>query len=149
MTEVKTSKLSKLQRELAIASVGHFMKTVMPRMNNLFIKVVGVEHLDLKEGVDGDCIWTDDSPRPKEFLIRVNTCLSIKDFVTTIMHEMVHVKQYARREMFDMRASAKGKRVTNWKGTKVDTDRVSYKNQPWEVEAFALQDKLAEEFLNK
>ena len=149
MTIVKTSKLSRLQKELAMSSIDHFMTTVMPRMKNMYIKVVGVKDLDIKEGVDGDCIWTDDLPRPKDFLIRVNSSLSIKDFVTTIMHEMVHVKQYARREMFDMRTNAKGKRVTNWKGRKVDTDRVSYKNQPWEVEAFKLQDKLTEEFLNK
>ena len=55
------------------------------------------------------------------------------DFVSTIIHEMVHVKQFARDEMngYDMR----------WK-SKIISVETDYMDLPWEKEAYKLEEKL-------
>lgn len=54
---------------------------------------------------------------------------------STLAHEMVHVKQFAKGhfQIVDGKRYWKGKRVTN---------RVKYLDQPWEVEAFSRQEIL-------
>ena len=37
----------------------------------------------------------------RTFEIEINKDIGIKELVTTVCHEMVHVKQYARNEMTD------------------------------------------------
>jgi hypothetical protein len=71
----------------------------------------------------------------REFEIEVSKDLSLRDFVTTICHEMVHVKQYARNEMTDTGMRWKSKRVP---------EKTKYYDLPWEKEAYRMQDKLAE-----
>ena len=48
----------------------------------------------------------------RDYLIEVSKDLTIKDFVMTLCHEMVHVKQYVRKEMDDWNGVA----VARWKG---------------------------------
>ena len=55
-----------------------------------------------------------------------------KDIVKTICHEMVHMKQYLRREL-----SMDG---MVWKGKNVS--ETPYNDQPCEIEAYNLQEKL-------
>ena len=59
--------------------------------------------------------------------------------VTTICHEMVHVKQYARNQMTDECVQYG---YATWKGRKVNP-KTAYYDLPWEKEAYKLQDSLA------
>ena len=36
--------------------------------------------------------------------------------------------------------------MSKWKGQEVDSDNIDYDDQPWEIEAHTLGDKLYEEF---
>ena len=54
------------------------------------------------------------------------------DFLTTIFHEMVHVKQYVRKELFS---------ECNFYGSHDE-----YLNLPWEVEAYKVQEELLEQW---
>lgn len=67
--------------------------------------------------------------------IEIDADLGFRDFVTAICHEMVHLKQCYRKEL----VQKNGKMF--WKGR--DCTDVDYMNQPWEKEAYKLQDKLA------
>ena len=71
----------------------------------------------------------------RSFIIDVNKNVSLKDFVSTIIHEMVLVKQFARNEM-----SAYGMR---WK-TRIVSENTKYVDLPWEKEAYKLEKKLIE-----
>ena len=138
-------KLSKLQKELAIEVVDFFVAKYMPRMRTLSIRVVGTDLS--KENIDGDCDFLDiESRTPREFVIRVNKSLSIKDFIETLLHELVHVKQWAKGEMREM---WRYHMTRSWKGEAIDINKVKYRDHPWEKEAYALQGKLTKEFLNK
>jgi hypothetical protein len=84
--------------------------------------------------LEGDCGYEDDeSPRPKEYSIRIrNSTQKIITQMRTICHEMVHVKQYAKGEMKELWKPA---RYTRYQG-KVYPEKMNYWDTPWEVEAF-------------
>ena len=58
------------------------------------------------------------------------------NWLSTLAHEMVHVKQFARCELDE--------NLTRWKGR--DHASTEYMDQPWEKEARKLQYKMVENF---
>jgi len=59
------------------------------------------------------------------------------NWLRTLAHEMVHVKQFAKGEL--------NSALTQWKSNKY-CDNIKYWDQPWEKEARRLQHKLVLEF---
>jgi hypothetical protein len=100
------------------------VKTLMPKMNNLDITV----NLTTPKGAMGYCCETDDN---RTFEIEADKSQSLRNLLETVAHEMVHVKQYARRELHP------DKHV--WMGKTVNPDDVNYWDQPWEIEAHGRQ----------
>ena len=117
------------QREMAHRVVGYMINTLMPRMRTLDITV---EFTNIKSDAVGFCMQTDNN---RTFEIEIDKKQNFKDIVTTLCHEMVHVKQYARNEM-----SCYGGK---WKKKKISDD-TAYYDLPWEKEAYRMQDKLAQ-----
>ena len=71
-----------------------------------------------------------DSSRPRDFEIEVNKYLDMRTMLETVAHEMVHVKQYARRELKELTTG-----THRWMGDIVSDDDVAYWDLPWEIEA--------------
>ena len=130
MNLVEVTGGKKYQRDIAQKVVYAMIDTLMPRMRTLDIEV---KIRKISGDAVGYCMQEDTN---RMFTIDVQKDLSLRDFITTICHEMVHVKQYARNEM-----DCYGRK---WK-TKVISDKVGYHDLPWEKEAYRLQDKLAQE----
>lgn len=61
------------------------------------------------------------------------------NWITTLAHEFVHVKQFARGEL--------NEGLTRWKNK--NHEKTEYWDQPWEKEARRLQGKLVETFENE
>ena len=124
---------NKVQREIC-EKVAHFMiGQLMPRMRTLDIEI------NLQK-LTGDAIgWCQMEDTNREFTIDVSKNLTIKELVTTICHEMIHVKQYAKKEMDDW----SGNGAARWKGKTFNAEKTEYYNLPWEKEAYRLQDKYA------
>lgn len=64
-----------------------------------------------------------------------------REIASTIAHELVHVKQYIRREL--------NSSMTRWKGQTVPYGprgalKIKYRQQPWEQEAFEMEEVLTE-----
>ena len=78
--------------------------------------------------------------RKREFIIEVDKKQKIVQFVTTIVHEMIHVKQWVRNEMDD---GCSGQ-IARWKSKAIPAD-TNYFDLPWEKEAYRLQDKYSRE----
>ena len=97
---------NRTQRQVAENVVYYMIKKLMPRLRNIEIEV------KLKKLTDDDavgyCMMLDNR---RDYLIEVSKDLTIKDFVMTLCHEMVHVKQYVRKEMDDWNGVA----VARWK----------------------------------
>ena len=63
------------------------------------------------------------------------------DFITCILHELVHVKQYLKGELKDISALEQ-----RWKGESHIS--IDYYDLPWEIGAYHLQEVLLEEYKN-
>lgn len=116
---------TKRQRILAENVVNFCIEKLMPRMRTLDI-CINLEKFEDTDAAVGYCLAVD----KREFVIEVNKCQTKEEIITTLTHEMVHVKQYARCEL----------------GVDEKQDDVPYQERWYEVEAYALQDTLAEEF---
>ena len=104
-----------------VKSITEFcIKTLMPRMRKLDITV----KLTTPQGAMGYCLELDNN---RTFEIEVDRTLSLRKLLETVAHEMVHVKQYARKEL-----SPYGDK---WCGKTVNPKKVSYWDLPWEIEA--------------
>ena len=100
---------------------------LMPRIRNCDIWI----ELKKVDGADGYCLQTD----TREFEVEIDRRLQGYDFLTTVFHEMVHVKQGVRKE---------------WQFNEVSykTDE-EYRNLPWEVEAYRVQEEILEAWHKK
>jgi hypothetical protein len=63
---------------------------------------------------------------------------------SVLAHELVHLKQMAKGEMKDK--YVKSRYVTVWRGDWYEDD-VNYWDQPWELEAYGLENSLVAKFL--
>jgi len=114
---------SKRQREVTYQAVQFAWAELMPRIKKCIINV----ELKRLKGYDGTCLDIGN----REYQIEINKKLSLgDDFLTTIFHEMVHVKQFVRKELFS---------DVNFYKTQEE-----YMNLPWEIEAYKMQEVLLE-----
>ena len=110
--------------------------------NPLTIDLKFSKNLTKRERVYGNVIWEDDNHRPREFTIMVDKDLGPRKIIYTLIHEMVHVKQYASGRMKDL---SREFGIRTWCGRKIDLWETPYWTQPWEVEAR----KMEKVFYNK
>ena len=121
------------QREMASSIGCYMMKQLLPRIRTCDVQI---RFKDLaSEGVDGYCHELSN----RVFLIEVDKNLKMMDFVKTLCHEFVHVKQYVKREMVDYFDRKTISRKIRWKKT-VYGYGTAYDRMPWEKEAFRLQE---------
>ena len=111
---------SKSQKKHVRSMVKFCIKTLMPRMKTLDITV----KLTSPDGAYGYCLELDDK---RSFEIEVDRRLRLRTLLETVAHEMVHVKQYARRELHPVHDT--------WCGKTYNPKKVSYWDLPWEIEA--------------
>jgi hypothetical protein len=116
---------SKKEREIVQATVSWCIRKLMPRVRTLDIEVALT-----KCNAYGYCLNTDNN---KTFELEIRKGMSLYNLISTVCHEMVHVKQYYRKEM---------DHNYRWKSRKISSD-TAYTDQPWEKEAFKLEEKLA------
>ena len=123
---------NKTKRDIAYNVVHYMIKQLMPRLRNIEIEV---KLTALTGDAVGYCLMGDTN---RDFELEIDKNLNIKDLVMTLCHEMVHVKQYFRKEMDDWNGLA----VARWKNKAV-LPNTNYYDLPWEKEAYELQAKLA------
>jgi len=112
------------QRQLTYDLVQFAWMSLMPRIRKCEVNV------KIKKVVayEGTCLDTD----TRVYEIEVDKRLNGDDFITTIFHEMVHVKQYVRKELFSE--------------VNFYSNREEYLKLPWEIEAYKLQEVLLEKW---
>ena len=125
MNQIEVIGGRKKERELAYEVVNWCIRKMMPRIKTFQI-TLSFEKIDT--GAYGYCM-EDDSNR--EFTLTINKGLPIQELIGTIVHEMIHVKQYARKELRNVNGR------TMWK--KTDHSNTLYMEAPWEKEAYMLE----------
>lgn len=127
------------EQKKAVKEAVQFAKREMfPRHTRVKVIVSIIKNLTEKEGLNGDCF--DEGDR----IYRVRICRALADldhdeFIKTVLHEMVHVKQYCKCELFDKAL------ITKFKGEKYPFN-MAYARQPWEKEARKLEKTLFKKF---
>ncbi len=112
------SRFSKVKEENICKAIAYGQSKLFPHEDDVFINIEAIR----KQGVCGDCMFEDDN----EFTIRLNKSLSLSDMITTVLHELVHVKQYLECMIMDTESA--------------------YENRWQEIEAHALEKELTEGF---
>jgi len=127
------------RRSLAENIVNFCIEELMPRMRTLDIEVKIRSMKD--EDAIGFCLETDNN---RTFEIDAERTLDEENFIETICHEMVHVWQSATRRMKEKSTNrlwlckyGKYRNYTN----------CDYYRQPWEVQAYRMQEGLKKEFM--
>jgi len=130
MNNIETFGGVKRQRNL-VTEVAHFcIEKLMPRMRSFDIEIL----LTKLGGAKGYCLMTDNN---RTFEIEIEKKMSDQEIITTVCHEMVHVKQYARKEITDTKGY--------WKGNIITEDQIAVMF-PWETEAYRLEKYLTIKF---
>jgi len=73
---------------------------------------------------------------PKCLHMNLDSGIGVERLITTLAHEMVHVKQYAKGQI----KSSKSCKTNYWMGKNI---RKEYFEQPWEIEAYSKERVLA------
>ena len=111
-------------------------------VKNITLDIKLTKDLKKKEKAYGYCHIIDDNlNRPREFMIEVDASMKypFDQILIWIAHEMVHLKQFVRGELCDYETGR-----VRWK--KRMYGRVHYEDQPWEREAYRLEEKLYNQF---
>ena len=102
--------------------------------------VINVDHKGLlREGIFG-WVWAADCDhRPRDFEIELHNRMDPEHYTKTLLHELWHVYQHVKGSLKDKH----GKRF--WRG--VDCSKIDYEDQPWEVEAYRMEELLYDEYI--
>ena len=129
---------NKAFRKLVESATWFYAERLMGKrlMESLEITINLKKNLLSKEGNEGSVIWEDDGYRPREFTIELDTTVKIRNLLITLAHEMVHIKQWAKDEMYEYMNVAG---MVRFKGEKVHMEITDYWDYPWEIEAYGKQ----------
>jgi hypothetical protein len=121
---------TKTQKKHTKSMVEFCIKMLMPRMKSLEINV-HIKEFE-KDDAYGYALATDsaDEQRPREFDIDINKDTRLRRLLETVAHEMVHVKQFARGELYQSSITAKHRWQGEWQ-----KGQAEYWDLPWEIEA--------------
>lgn len=108
---------------------------------NISLKIQVLDDLDAGGYCDCEENWPNS---PRDFTIEIGRTKKKIFMFLVLAHEMVHLKQMAKGEMKDK--YIKNKYFKVWQGQLVE-DNVSYWDQPWEIEAYGMENSLVAKFL--
>jgi len=128
-----------LKKCLSRASV-YFLNQLLPNKRNIDIIVKIVNNLVKKEKAYGECYNYSNKINPSKYIIQLNADMSPYETIRTLAHEMVHVKQFDKRELVFF------SKHTKWKKERFEKDIVYTSEYPWEYEAEHLEKKLTLSF---
>ena len=130
---------TKRQRDIADKVISFCLKRLMPRARSINVELTLRSMSDL-----GGC-WLIDNHR--SFGIEVNSESKTKEFIISLIHEMVHAKQYYKKELteaLNMKSIGVIVNKVYWK--REDCTDLEYKNLPYEIEAYDMQETLYKEY---
>lgn len=116
-----------------------------PRMvDRILVRVGGADRLLEIHGEYGYCVYVDKDPSQREFQIVLDNTMTPRVWIRTLMHELVHVKQYAKGEMVNYERSIS---FVKWRQSKINVSKQEYWDWPWEIEARGREEGLTQQFM--
>lgn len=109
-----------------------------------YVKIVIRLRDQMEDGDKGTCEILDELHRPREFRITALNKGRKASQISTLFHEMVHVKQWVKGEMRDY---APETNMCRWKKRIIDRDKIKYEDEPWEKEAYRMERTLYRRYI--
>lgn len=132
--------IRKGKRQCLVRNMVMFYMHHLKIQNSRFSLTV-VSQINLQKDTGG---WGRTTHTDTDIVMCIDARLNMQTLMTTLAHEMVHVKQIATGLLkLDM---IRNKPVTIWKG-KVHKE-VDYLDQPWEILAFSKQEIMTQRLYN-
>lgn len=137
---ITDNSIKKIVRESTLFFINEvFSRQILP-----YIEITIRTRSEIGEGVEGECrvIYSVNDYKPRKFIIDCkysNHIDELPGLVHTIAHEIIHCKQFAKKEL--------SKQLNKWKGEAVSSD-TDYWDQPWEKEAYLKQDELFDKLVD-
>ena len=94
-----------------------------------------------REGVYGYCDFVDEAPRPRHFLIELHTHMDEELYIQTLLHELVHLRQWVMGSL----QLRRGKMCY----CKEPVEKYDYWYQPHEIEAREQEQTLYEQYMEE
>lgn len=127
-----------------IKSVAHWIIShLLGKRQASFLNIFIVLSKTIDKNHYGECEIADDNVRPREFNIYLAHDISPRILTRILAHELIHIKQFVRNEMFDY---ARSEYLSRWKGKTINIERLEYRKIPWEREALKLEGPLAKAY---
>lgn len=124
------------RQEIKAASAWMISLIIPPRIqSNIKVKISFSNNLKRREGIYGDCCWTDRNHKPRHFDCRLDNKQCSNDLFLTLAHECIHLKQWATGELFDY---ARDVNISRWRNKRISFGDKIYDQLPWEIEAYKL-----------
>lgn len=147
-------KLHKSEKQLlsdvAKFTLNKFIPKSIQKKLNITIKICD----SFDKGWQGECEYVGNENNIRKFNIVISLksmnkqakdlTKKLKEPIKTIIHEMVHVKQYANNQLFDYIDGNTKFEGKVYKNAKTYTD---YWDMPWEIEAYGRTEGIYEQFL--
>ena len=128
MISISIDKGYQKEKELMTSLAYHCIKKLMPRKRNLEIDILQIKNLQTESGDLASCIDTEDL---NTFEIQLDKDMSLRKKLLSLAHEMVHVKQFTRKEL--RHTDSINRQL--WRGKRYNTKN-RYYDLPWEIEAY-------------
>jgi len=122
-----TSRQKELIKDMLEYSGKHLLSSRMYNRISIYVTINKIKDKN------GDCCFSDDNRRPREFSISLNRELRQRDLLETVAHEMVHIKQWATSQLIDYISDTN---KVKYDGKIYYKDRIEYWDYPWEIEAY-------------
>jgi hypothetical protein len=97
---------------------------------NINVRILFKDNLRHDRCIWAECDCRDQGSKPRNFTIRIDANSARNSTLITLAHEMVHVKQFARKELVELKSNT----LFRWYG-ELYGEEVHYYEQPWEIEA--------------
>ena len=127
-----------LKQCLSTAAV-YFLGILLPRKLNIQIDIRVVYGLLENEFAYGECYDYTNIEGSSAYKIQIEGLMKPLDILSTLAHEMVHVKQFDKKELKFLL------KCNKWHGVKFDSE-TKYADYPWEHEAEKLEIELRNSF---
>ena len=119
----------KKERELMYSLANFCVDKLMPRKKNLEVNIRIKRNLEETDGLLAGVVDTDDL---NTFDMDVESSMSLRKKLLSVAHEMVHVKQFTRKELEHTNTVY----VSRWLGKRINNTDNGYWDLPWEIEAY-------------
>jgi hypothetical protein len=121
----------KKEKELIESLANFCVDKLMPRKRNLEVDIIQVRNMADDEGQFACVI---DTENLNTFEVALDKGMSLRKKLLSVAHEMVHVKQFARKELEHTQWTY----IQTWNGKRYNTNKC-YWELPWEIEAYGME----------